>query len=133
MAQNILLVDDDPDFRLEMKTALQDAGFTVTEAESEQQAYEQAQRKSYDLAIVDLIMENSDSGFTLSYHFKKDYPKMPIIILSSSSSEMDIDFSMESLAERSWIKADMLLNKPLRFEQLLYATQRLLGCLPKPH
>ena len=129
MAYHILLVEDDPDYRLKVKQALQNAGFVVTEAEGEQAAYEAARRKSFDIAIVDLMMENTDSGFTLSYHFKQDYPKMPIILLSSSTSEMDIEFSMESAWERNWIKADMLLNKPIRFEQLLYAVQRLLGCL----
>ncbi|MDR3199667.1 MAG: response regulator [Planctomycetaceae bacterium] len=128
MAYHILLVEDDPDFRLTVKQSLQSAGFAVTESESEQQAYELARRSKFDLAVVDLIMENSDSGFTLCYHFKKDYPDMPLILLSSSTSDMDIEFSMESASERAWIKADTLLNKPIRFEQLLYSVQRLLGC-----
>jgi CheY-like chemotaxis protein len=129
MAYHILLVDDDPDFRLKMKQLLQSAGFAVTESESEQQAYELARRSKFDLAIVNLILENSDSGFTLCYHFKKDYPNMPLILLSSSTSDMAIEFSMESASERAWIKADTLLNKPIRFEQLLFGIQRLLGCL----
>jgi CheY-like chemotaxis protein len=134
MAYHILLVEDDPDFRLKTKQSLQNAGFAVTESESEQQAYELTRRSKFDLAIIDLIMENSDSGFTLCYHFKKDYPNMPLILLSSSTSDMDIEFSMESASERSWIKADALLDKPLRFEQLLYGVQRLLGCLaPAAH
>ncbi len=132
MAYNILLVDDDPDFRLKAKEMLQHFGFSVTECEGEQQAYETARRRSFDLAVVDLMMENSDSGFTLSHHFKKDYPKMPIVLLSNATSEMDIAFSRESASERSWIKADALIDKPLRFEQLLYETQRLLGVLA-PH
>ena len=126
MPQNILLVDDDPDFRLKAKQFLQDAGYNVTEAEGENQAYEIAQNKKFDIAVVDLILENSDSGFSLSYHFKKDNPKMPIVVLSSSIGEFGIEFSLESAAERSWIKADALLNKPIRSEQLLQAIQRLL-------
>lgn len=129
MSYQILLVDDDPDFRLHTKQLLQNAGFNVTEAEGEQQAYEMARRKKFDLAIIDLMMENTDSGFTLSYHFKKDYPDMRIVLVSSATSDMDIEFFMESAAERSWIKADAYLDKPIRFEQLLYAVQRLLGCL----
>ncbi len=133
MAYHILLVEDDPDYRLKVKQSLQNAGFVVTETEGEQAAYEAARRKTFDIAIVDLMMENTDSGFTLCYHFKQDYPKMPIVLLSSSTSEMDIEFSMESTWERNWIKADTLLNKPIRFEQLLYAVQRLLGCLAAAH
>jgi CheY-like chemotaxis protein len=126
MPQNVLLVDDDPDFRQRAKQSLQDAGFNVTEAEGEKQAYEVARNKRFDIAVIDLILENSDSGFSLSYHFKKDYPKMPIVMLSSSVSEFGIEFSLESTAERSWIKADALLNKPIRGEQLLQAVRRLL-------
>jgi len=129
MAKHILLIDDDIDFRSEVKEMLQLSGFTVTECDGEQQAYELAKRRSFDLAVIDLMMEHTDSGFTLCHHFKKDHPKMPTILLSSAASEMCIDFSIESASERNWIKADALLNKPIRFEQLLYETQRLLGVL----
>ena len=126
MSKNVLLIDDDPDFRLQAKQSLQDAGYAVTEAEGENQAYELARNKRFDIAVVDLMLENSDSGFSLSHHFKKDYPSMPIVLLSSSVSECGVEFSLESVAERSWIKADVLLNKPIRTEQLLQAVHRLL-------
>ena len=125
MPQNILLVDDDPDFRQKAKQSLQDAGYNVTEAEGESQAYDIARSKKFDIAVIDLILENSDSGFSLSYHFKKDNPKMPIVMLSSSVSDFGIEFSLESASERSWIKADALLNKPIRTEQLIQAVRRL--------
>jgi len=127
MPQNILLIDDDPDFRQQAKQSLQDAGYSVTEAEGENQAYEIAQNKKFDVAVVDLILENSDGGFSLSHHFKKNYPNMPIVLLSSSVSEYGIEFSLESASERSWIKADALLNKPIRAEQLLQAVRTLTG------
>jgi CheY-like chemotaxis protein len=126
MPHNVLLIDDDPDFRLKTKQFLQEAGYNITEAEGENQAYEIARNKKFDLAVVDLVMENSDSGFTLSYHFKRDYPEMSIVLLSSSNNEFGIEFSLEATAERSWIKADVLLNKPIRSEQLLQAVRRLL-------
>ena len=126
MPQNVLLIDDDPDFRQQAKQSLQDAGYNVTEAEGENQAYEIIRNKKFDVTIVDLTLENSDSGFSLSYHLKKDHPKMPVVLLSNSISEFGIAFSLESAAERSWIKADALLNKPIRSEQLLQAVKRLL-------
>ena len=126
MPQNVLLIDDDPDFRQRTKQFLQDAGYNVTEAEGENQAYELARNRTFDIAIVDLILENSDSGFSLGYHFKKDYPKMPIVMLSSAVNEFGIEFSLESVSERSWIKADVLLNKPIRAEQLLQAVRHFL-------
>jgi len=125
MARNILLIDDGPDFRQQAKQSLQDAGYNVTEAEGEHIAYGIVRNKKFDIAVIDLILENSDSGFALSYHFKKDYPDMPIVLLSSSVSDFGIEFSLESAAERSWIKADALLNKPIRAEQLLQAVRML--------
>lgn len=124
MPQNVLLVDNDPDLRQKTKQSLQDAGYSVTEAEGEKQAYEIARSKKFDIAIVDLILENADSGFALSYHFKRDYPEMPIILLSGSVREFGVEFSLESNAERSWIKSDVLLNKPIRSEQLLQAIRQ---------
>ena len=126
MPHNVLLIDDDPDFRLQAKQSLQEAGYSVTEAEGENQAYEIARNKKFDIAVIDLFLENSDSGFSLSHHFKKDYPNMPIVLLSSSVSEFGIEFSLESASERSWIKADAMLNKPIRAEQLLQAVRRFL-------
>ena len=126
MPHCVLLIDDDPDFRQKTKQTLQDAGYTVTEAEGENQAYEIVRNKKFDIAVVDLILENSDSGFSLSYHFKKDNPKMPVVLLSSAVNDFGIAFSLESVTERSWIKADVLLNKPIRSEQLLQAVRRLL-------
>jgi CheY-like chemotaxis protein len=126
MSQNVLLIDDDPDFRQRVKQSLQEVGYAVTEAEGENQAYELVQNKKFDLAVIDLVLENSDGGFTLSYHFKKDYPAMPIVLLSSSGNDFGVDFSLESVAERSWIKADVLLNKPIRTEQLIQAIRQLL-------
>jgi len=126
MPQNVLLIDKDPDFRRQAKQSLQDAGYIVTEAEGEDQAYEIARHNKFDIAVVDLILENSDGGFSLSHHFKKDYPNMPIVLLSSAVREFGIEFSLESASERSWIRADTLLNKPIRAEQLLQAVRRLL-------
>jgi len=47
-------------------------------------------------------------------------------MLSGSVREFGIEFSLESNAERSWIKSDVLLNKPIRSEQLLQAIRQLL-------
>lgn len=130
----ILFVDDDPDFRSVYAQRLRDNGYTVVESEGEYPAKELLKKEKFDLAIVDLVMENADSGFILSYHIKKNLPELPTIIVTGINSEMGLSFSTESESERSWIKADAFLNKPLRFEQLLYQIERLLGTLETaPH
>ncbi|MGL6197223.1 MAG: response regulator [Thermoguttaceae bacterium] len=128
----ILFVEDDANFRVPYAQQLRDNGFEVVEAEGETPAAELLKKETFDLAVVDLVMEQADGGFTLSYHIKKDFPNMPVILITGINSEMGLSFSTESASERSWIKADAFLNKPLRFEQLLYEIQRLLGCLEVP-
>lgn len=127
----ILFVEDDPDFRTENAQKLRDAGFEVVEAEGETSATELLRRDTFDLAIVDLVMETADSGFTLCYHIKKKIPGMPTILITGINEEMELSFSLDSEAERDWIKAEALLNKPMRFEQILFEVQRLLKIEPE--
>lgn len=63
-------------------------------------------------------MENMDGGFALAYHIKKKDPKIPVIIASGVTSETGIEFDAKTDEEKSWIKADAFLAKPIRFEQL---------------
>ncbi|MDR0869668.1 MAG: response regulator [Planctomycetaceae bacterium] len=132
MAQHtILLVEKDADARADLNKLLSANGFAVTEAENAAEAEELAAKGKFNLVISDLMLENADGGFTLSYHFKRDYPAVPVILLSRAINEMDIVFSRESQSERNWIKADALLNQPVRFEQLLATVQKLLHIMPK--
>lgn len=126
--KRILFVDDDPDFRAKHVPELRKMGFTVTEAEGEEQAMEITAKKEFDLAVIDLMMENTDSGFTLCHHLKEESAGMPIILVSAANGEMGMEFTLDSPSERSWIKADVLINKPLRSEQLCFEINRLLGC-----
>jgi DNA-binding response OmpR family regulator len=112
---------------------LRDSNFDVIEAESEKLAEELIAKEKFDLAVVNLRMEYADSGFRLCYHIKKKYPDMPTILCSAINSEIGMSFSMESEAERSWIKADSFLDKPIRFEQLLAEIESHLGCGAAAH
>ena len=73
---------------------------------------------TYDLAIFDLMMENADSGFVLSYSSKKKYPDIPVLILTNVVNETGLRFDTYKTEKNSWIKADSVLNKSIRIEQL---------------
>ncbi|MGL4942650.1 MAG: response regulator transcription factor [Thermoguttaceae bacterium] len=124
---NLLFVTADDDFGAPMQTALEEEGFVVRTATGVETAQTEAQSRQCDIAIIDLKLERPDGGFTLCHHLKKDNPKLPIILLSDANSKMGTDFSLHAAADRNWINADALLQKPVRFEQLLYESQRLLG------
>ncbi|MBN1295887.1 response regulator [bacterium] len=127
--KTILLVDDDIDFLAQTRQYLESAGYRVITAEGQAQAETILADHSPDLAIVDLMMEHMDGGFALAYHIKKMDARIPVIIATGVTSETGLEFDAATDEERSWVKADAFLAKPLRGEQLLREVERLLGAL----
>ena len=123
----VLLVDDDDDFLFQQKLQLEKAGFDVISAQGQGPAEEILERQRPDVAVLDVMMENPDAGFVLCHHIRKKYPSIPVILVTSVNSETGMDFDMATEEDRAWIKADALLAKPIRFEQLRGEIQRLLA------
>lgn len=122
----ILIVDDDPDIIEQLTMLIKSEGYTVAAAGSQEEAEQLLMTVKPDLAIVDLMMEQMDSGFILAHEIKKLYPETPVIILTSVKSATGISFAAASEEQKSWIKADRLLDKPIRPEQLRNELSRLL-------
>ena len=116
--RTVLLVDDDDDFLFQHRLHLETAGFNVVVARGRQEAEEMLARQRPDLAVIDVMMESPDAGFTLCHHIRKLDPAIPVILVTSVNSETGLDFTLSTDEQRSWIKADALLAKPIRFEQL---------------
>lgn len=121
----VLLVDDDIDFLEQQKLLFETAGYNVVTADSEAKAEELLADMRPDLAVIDLMMENPDGGFTLCYRIKKKDASIPVIMVTSVNAETGLDFDTATSGERAWIKADALLAKPVRFEQLKREIDRL--------
>ena len=126
MKKTILVVDDDVDFLEQMKTILTAAGYEVITAEGESPAMEILKARRPDIALVDLMMEHMDGGFSLCYHIKKQDPTIPVILVTAVTHETGLEFDASTDEERSWVKADAMLAKPVRFEQLERELERLL-------
>ncbi|MCF7855259.1 MAG: response regulator [Candidatus Pacebacteria bacterium] len=125
-APTILVVDDDADFLEQQKITLESAGYEVWTADSQKEAEELLEKQCPDAAVVDLMMEEADGGFALCYHIKQKHPDLPVIIVTAVASEAGLDFDAATDEERSWVKADAMLAKPVRPEQLYKELQRLL-------
>ena len=126
-AKTVLLVDDDLDFLAQHKLHLEEAGYKVLTAESQRQAEETLKKNHVDLAIVDLMLEHADAGFALCYHIKKHRAATPVILVTSVNSQTGLEFDAATREERSWVKADVMIAKPVRFEQLQREMERLLA------
>ena len=125
--KTVLVVDDDPDFLLQHQTLLEHSGFTVITADNPEDARAVLEDGRPDLAVVDLMMDTADAGFTLCHHLKQKYADLPVIMVTSVNSETGLDFDTITGQQRAWIKADAFLAKPIRYEQLTQQIERLLG------
>jgi DNA-binding response OmpR family regulator len=122
----VLLVEDDHDFLFQQRLQLENAGFEVIAAQSQIEAEEVLAKVRPDVAVVDVMMEHPDSGFVLCHHIRKKDSTIPVIIVTSVNSETGLDFDVATQEDRKWINADVLLAKPIRFEQLHREIDRLL-------
>ncbi len=124
--KTIFLVDDDSDYLFQLKHHITKFGFDVVTADSQKEAEKMLETFKPHLAIFDLMMENDDSGFILSYKMRQRYPEVPIIIATAVASETGISFDLQSESERRWIKADLYLEKGIRPDQLQREINKLL-------
>jgi len=114
----ILVADDDPDYLFQTISNLGRAGYKTVAAESQAEAEAVISKFRPSLAIFDLMMENDDSGFILCYKIKRKYPDVPVILATAVAHETGISFSLDSESEKTWIRADIYLEKGIRAEQL---------------
>ncbi len=130
MKKKILVVDDDLDILEQLTAVLTSAGYEVASAEGRAAAEEALLKTKPDLAILDLMMEEKDSGFVLSHQIRKLYPDMPMILLTAVKGTTGLSFASQNPDAQSWVKVDKILDKPVRPEQLKAEVRRLLHEIP---
>lgn len=119
--KKILLVDDDVDLLEQNKILLESNGFIVVTAENSEDAWKLFKNEKPDAALIDLMMEEYDSGFILSYRIKKGIcgKDIPVIILTSATYNTGFKFGASTDEEKEWIRCDEILNKPVAIEELV--------------
>lgn len=122
----VLIFDDDTDYLNEMKRGLEAHGYLVLEACSSEEVETVIAQQRPDLVVAGLMMEHDDTGFTLCYRIKKRYPDLPIIMVTGVAHATGFKFAAATGEERRWLKADVVLDKPVRYEQLEREIRRLL-------
>ena len=119
-AKTVPVVDDDKAILRTFTRILQRAGYVTETAENGKEALEKMQVRSYDAALIDVILGDS-SGLDL----------LPIIEASSSKTVKimitGID-SPEKRDEASKNGADAYLTKPVNPSALLSISQERLKC-----
>ncbi len=114
----ILVVDDDRSLIEVLKVRIESAGYEVTTALREEAALEAAKDQTFDLAIVDLQLEETD-GITLMRKLHLTLPDMPVIILTAHGT-------IESAVEAMRQSAYSYVTKPFNARDLLLQIEKAL-------
>lgn len=119
--KSLLLVDDDPDSRLLVRSFLRDAPYLVDEAQSGSQALAMCAARAYDLILMDLELPDM-SGLTVirelrSMALRCQISPAPILAFSAHTSKDTLRKGLEAGCIGS-------LSKPLTSEELKEALER---------
>ena len=111
------MVEDDPDSRLMLVTALELDGHRVVTAENGADAFNQARRHHPCLIILDLMMPvMSGEEFRRAQLANEEIRRIPVLVVSAHPQAHHIARDMRAVGA---------LTKPLDFEQLeAHVTQR---------
>ncbi|HBG27576.1 MAG: hypothetical protein A2Y10_15945 [Planctomycetes bacterium GWF2_41_51] len=109
----IMLIDDDPDFIAAMKMILEANGYIIKEAKSAEEGLKKYKSINPDLILVDLMMEEVDSGTNFVKELKLLGNKAPVFLLSAAGDEMtgNVDYTELGFAG--------VFQKPIQNERLL--------------
>ena len=110
----MLLVDDEDDFRTTLANRLKLRKIDVTDAASGNEAIELVKQKSFDVAVIDVKMPGIDGIETLK-QIKQIKPAVEIIMLTGHAS---IESGMEAMK----LGAYDYVMKPCDIDELLIKT-----------
>src|SRR5688572_32021827 len=115
MSNKSLVVDDNYYNRDVARLALENAGYTVEEAENGIEALQKLAHETYDLLILDLEMPELDGIGVLNEIRKATHHQMKVIIVTAHS-EMTGDIMVE---------VDYVMYKPIDIQIFKVFLQRL--------
>ena len=116
IAPTILVVEDEPLLRMTLAEVLEDAGYTVAEADCVAKAVELvlARQISFDLVLSDIRMPGAMDGLQLADWIRERFPGIPVILTTGYS------------AKDAGVKYP-LLTKPYDYRIVVEKIRELLG------
>jgi CheY-like chemotaxis protein len=117
----IILVEDNKDQRLALRLALEQARYSVREAENGRQALALQQERPSAFIITDIFMPEAD-GFELVDAVRKEFPFTKIIVISGGGKTVRHDY----LTAARLLGADATFEKPFKVESLLRTLEALI-------
>ena len=117
----IAIIDDDPDILDASSLVLTSKGYEVVTATNPDDGYKIVKETSPDLIILDVMMNEPDDGFFLAQKFRKNNITTPIIMYTSISKTIGMDYGVNEM-----VPVDEYVEKPISPEQLIEKVEKLL-------
>lgn len=116
--KKILIIDDDIDFREQAKIVLETENYEVLEAEDGATGLEYIKTKNPDFILLDVMMEEVDTGVKMADQIAALNVTVPVVILSSFANAAKQIFDTSSVPVKEY------LQKPLKSDQLLAVVKK---------
>jgi len=117
--RKILIVDDNPNMSVLLSDILEIFEYEGRRAEDGVEALEKLNKDKYDMVFTDLRMPKMD-GIDLLKAIKNEHPDLPVVVITGYS----IGETQNLLLTQ---KADGMLNKPFKVNEIKDLLERLLG------
>ncbi len=115
MSRRILIVDDEADFRVMLKAALESADCAVEVATNGNEAIRLQRRSPADIVVTDIFMPGRDGIETIDA-FRREFPQTKIVAMSGGSQLAKLGNQLSSAA---LIGIAATLQKPFKVQALL--------------
>lgn len=115
----ILVVDDDDAVRTMLSRLLRTQGYTVLQASHTKEARAILAEQRPDLVISDIVMPG-ESGIELRRHMAREWPEIPVILISGYSPEGPAEFAART-------ENTIFVQKPFAADDLLALVRQTLA------
>jgi CheY-like chemotaxis protein len=127
----ILVIDDDPDIVLSVRTTLEKAGHKVIEAPNGREGLERIRADRPELIILDVMMDTSTEGFQLALRLRNPDPTsdlaefrhIPILMLTAIHSTTPLRFEPDI----DYLPVELFVDKPIDPDDLLKKVEWVLS------
>lgn len=112
----ILIIDDEESIRILLRSALEAAGYEVTEAVNGRQGLELYRQKPADLVITDILMPELN-GLDMLLELTREFLNAKVVAISGAGGEKNV------LDVAKLLGARQTFRKPFSMPQLLGAVR----------
>jgi len=123
----ILIAEDEEPVRALVTRALAEEGHSVVAAVDGIEALDMIQREdgAFDLLLADIKMPGMD-GIALALAVARDYPKLPILLMTGYADQRERAFGLEALITD-------VIAKPFALAEIKFAVASALAKGKRPH